>query len=153
MNDCSIFLPGERAGTYRQQGEKIDRQSCLFCPFSWSYLLIMYELTNSYRIHGPPRKRAQRQGLDSLFFQQRFAGKEAGTAGENTTREKHRPRPGCQRQELGCKARVGMQGKSWDARQELGCKARVGMQGKGCGVEGWNVTSVAKARVESLFHR
>jgi len=44
------------------------------------------------------------------------------------------------------------QGKSTDHVQIVKV-ARVGMQGKGRGVEGWNVTSVAKARVESLFHR
>ena len=76
MNDCSIFLPEERADTYRQQGEKVDRQYYLFCPFSWAYLLIMYEPTNSCRIHGPPRKRVQHQRLAPLFFQQCLAGKE-----------------------------------------------------------------------------
>jgi hypothetical protein len=107
MIDCSIFLPEERADTYRQQGEKIDRQSCLFCPFSWSYLLIMYGLTNRSRIHGPLRKRARHQGLDPLFFQQRFAGKEAGTAGKKYHKGKAQTTSRLLKlQELGCKARV-----------------------------------------------
>ena len=44
------------------------------------------------------------------------------------------------------------QGKGTDHIQAVKV-ARVGMQGKGRGVERWNMKSVAKARVESLFHR
>jgi hypothetical protein len=116
INDCSIFLPEERADTYRQQGEKIDRQSYLFCPFSWSYLLTVHEPTNSCRIHGPPRKRVQHQGLAPLFFQQRLGR----LCWENTTGEKHRPCPGCQ----SCK--------SWDARQGSWCRG-VERDGRGQG--------------------